>query len=56
MPQFKQFIKTMCVGTFMDKQPHEAYAYFYYLANLARAWMTTWTQIPNVNKFNKELG
>ncbi|GFS40466.1 hypothetical protein Acr_00g0068730 [Actinidia rufa] len=36
----------MCVGTFMDKQPHEAYSYFDYLANLTRDWASTGTQNP----------
>ncbi|GFZ10939.1 hypothetical protein Acr_22g0003370 [Actinidia rufa] len=36
----------MCAGTFMDKQPHEAYSYFDYLANLTRDWASTGTQIP----------
>ncbi|GFZ09773.1 hypothetical protein Acr_21g0003720 [Actinidia rufa] len=33
-------------GTFMDKQPHEAYSYFDYLANLTRDWASTGTQNP----------
>ncbi|GFS37017.1 hypothetical protein Acr_00g0049240 [Actinidia rufa] len=33
-------------GTFMDKQPHEAYSYFDYLANLTRDWAFTGTQNP----------
>ena len=45
-PQLKQFVETMCAGTFMDKQPHEAYSYFDYLANLTRDWATTGTQNP----------
>ena len=40
MPKLKQFVETMCAGTFMDKQPHEAYSYFDYLANLTRDWTT----------------
>ncbi|GFY92961.1 hypothetical protein Acr_08g0013570 [Actinidia rufa] len=36
----------MCAGTFMDKQPHEAYSYFDYLANLTRDWASTGTQNP----------
>ena len=40
MPKLKQFVETMCAGTFMDKQPHEAYSYFNYLANLTRDWTT----------------
>ncbi|GFY95552.1 hypothetical protein Acr_10g0009370 [Actinidia rufa] len=35
-------------GTFMDKQPHEAYSYFDYLANLTRDWASTGTQNPEV--------
>ncbi|GFS44406.1 hypothetical protein Acr_00g0090150 [Actinidia rufa] len=33
-------------GTFMDKQPHEAYSYFDYLANLTRDWASTGAQNP----------
>ena len=36
----------MCAGTFMDKQPHEAYSYFDYLVNLTRNWATTGTKNP----------
>ncbi|GFZ09747.1 hypothetical protein Acr_21g0003460 [Actinidia rufa] len=45
-PQLKQFVETMCAGTFMDMQPHEAYFYFDYLANLTRDWDITGTQNP----------
>ena len=41
MPQLKQFVETMCAESFMDKQPHEAYTYFDYLANLTSDWATT---------------
>ncbi|GFZ06119.1 hypothetical protein Acr_18g0002890 [Actinidia rufa] len=34
----------MCVRTFMDKQPHEAYSYFDYLTNLTRDWASIGTQ------------
>ncbi|GFS30263.1 hypothetical protein Acr_00g0011070 [Actinidia rufa] len=36
----------MCAEIFMDKQPHEAYSYFDYLANLTRDWASTGTQNP----------
>ncbi|GFY85745.1 hypothetical protein Acr_04g0004830 [Actinidia rufa] len=36
----------MCAGTFMDKQPHEAYSYFDYLANLTRDWASIKIQNP----------
>ena len=42
-PQLKQFVETMCVETFMDKQPHKAYSYFDYLTNLTCNLATTWT-------------
>ncbi|GFS39090.1 hypothetical protein Acr_00g0061110 [Actinidia rufa] len=34
----------MYARTFMDKQPHEAYSYFDYLANLTRDWAFIGTQ------------
>ncbi|GFS44912.1 hypothetical protein Acr_00g0092800 [Actinidia rufa] len=42
-------------GTFMDKQPHEAYSYFDYLANLTRDWASTGTQNPE-GKPNQQGG
>ncbi|GFS40558.1 hypothetical protein Acr_00g0069310 [Actinidia rufa] len=39
-------------GTFMDKQPHEAYSYFDYLANLTRDWASTGTQNSEVTSFS----
>ncbi|GFZ12821.1 hypothetical protein Acr_23g0012060 [Actinidia rufa] len=40
-------------GTFMDKQPHKAYSYFDYLANLTRDWASTGTQ--NLKVGSEEL-
>ncbi|GFZ09702.1 hypothetical protein Acr_21g0003010 [Actinidia rufa] len=42
-------------GTFMDKQPHEAYSYFDYLANLTRDWASTGTQNPE-GRTNQQRG
>ena len=36
----------MYTKTLVDKQPHEAYSNFDYLANLTRDWATTGTQNP----------
>ena len=37
----------------MDKQPHEPYSYFDYLANLTRDWATTESQNPK-NRLNTQ--
>ncbi|GFZ04846.1 COP1-interacting protein 7 [Actinidia rufa] len=42
-------------GTFMDKQPHEAYSYFDYLANLTRDWASTGLKIPKACHHGKEI-
>ncbi|GFS40555.1 hypothetical protein Acr_00g0069290 [Actinidia rufa] len=43
----------MWARTFMDKQSHETYSYFNYLANLTRDWASTGTQNPQALEFTK---
>ncbi|GFS36290.1 hypothetical protein Acr_00g0045170 [Actinidia rufa] len=42
------FVESMCAGSFLDKNPEQAFEYFDYLANLSSDWACT--EPVNVNK------
>ena len=39
-PRLKQFVESMCNGTFLDKIPGEAFDYFNFLAESVQSWDT----------------